>query len=410
MKRKPVIGLTAAVISSLFVLLLVLPVRAEPIEVTGLYHFRDNRSANSINIFPGDRLQFGAAKVVPDGYEGTVGTATMGAATLPLLFHPYTVAPHVFETSVPYIPQRTGQWKLTFTNESDTTIKWTPSVGTTAPSVDFVKNLTISGSGTRPTFTWTLPAEAEAVTVRIWDLQRIIGQAGLGPLPDMIYLRRYESPVTTFTLPFDLVQHHAYSFEVDAVVTRGSGSEGPWDVLSQSRSFFDLTPMPPDAPPNVYLPTVTPGPIPVYTFHADVVEGQQIFIDPLVAVGYDYMIGNGDPWFASVTMPAGVQTDPFDLYLFDGTDYYLKQQLGGGETFTFDPGGVDRFRILGIDPEVGLDPLDSTAFITGLTFAGSGQFTGTMTPITFWVPEPATSILLAVSLLAPVIIGAGRRK
>jgi hypothetical protein len=32
--------------------------------------------------------------------------------------------------------------------------------------------------------------------------------------------------------------------------------------------------------------------------------GQAIFIDPLVAVGYKYAIGAGDPEFASVLLPA----------------------------------------------------------------------------------------------------------
>jgi PEP-CTERM motif len=37
-----------------------------------------------------------------------------------------------------------------------------------------------------------------------------------------------------------------------------------------------------------------------------------------------------------------------------------------------------------------LDPNNATDFITQLTFTGSGNFTGTMTPITTAVPEPST--------------------
>lgn len=44
-------------------------------------------------------------------------------------------------------------------------------------------------------------------------------------------------------------------------------------------------------------------------------------------------------------------------------------------------GGVDRFRVLGIESSAGLDPNNVTAFVTGLAFVTDGQFTGTMTPI-----------------------------
>jgi hypothetical protein len=129
------------------------------------------------------------------------------------------------------------------------------------------------------------------------------------------------------------------------------------------------------------LPIVTPGPIPVYFFNTTVVGGQTLSFDPPVAIGYDYAIGTGNPNFASVTLPTGIGDNMFDLYLFNGTDFFIKTHLAGGNTFTFDPGGVDRFRILGIEPSAGLDPQNPTAFITGLTFVGSGEFTGTMTPI-----------------------------
>jgi hypothetical protein len=43
--------------------------------------------------------------------------------------------------------------------------------------------------------------------------------------------------------------------------------------------------------------------------------------------------------------------------------------------------GVSSFTVTGIDPTDNLDPGSGTEFITGVTFVGSGQFTGTMTPI-----------------------------
>ena len=211
---------------------------------------------------------------------------------------------------------------------------------------------------------------------------------------------------TSFTVPTvfssgnSLAQNHFYAFDIGLVETRGNAPiAGQPSVLSESRSFFDFVPLPANAPPNVYLPTVIPGPVPVYQFHTAVVGNQQIFIDPQVAIGYDYAIGQGDPNFASVMLPTGIQTGPFGLYLFNGTDWIFDTTLTGGQAFSFDAGGVDRFRILGIDPSLGLDPNNSTAFITGLTFEGNGQFTGTMTPITTSVPEPATMLLLFIGLI-----------
>ena len=65
-------------------------------------------------------------------------------------------------------------------------------------------------------------------------------------------------------------------------------------------------------------------------------------------------------------------------------------QLAAGTVFDFASGGVSEFEVLGIDPNLGIDPTNTTAFITGLTFEGAGSFTGTMTPITTNVPESST--------------------
>ena len=58
-------------------------------------------------------------------------------------------------------------------------------------------------------------------------------------------------------------------------------------------------------------------------------------------------------------------------------------------------GGVSMFTVDGIDPALGLDPANTTAFITGVTFVGAGAFTGTQTPIVTEVPLPAAFALFA---------------
>jgi hypothetical protein len=423
MKRRSAFLLLLVICPAALAVSLCPPAFADTITVSGIYDFRDNRSANSVNIYSGDRRLFGAAKVLPDGFQGTKGTATKGTTTIPLYFHPYSTAPHDFETSVLYNAGRTGPWLLTFTNPAATepvTVNTQGVLG--APLVPFAQNVAISGSGLTPTFAWTMPTIPDGLPpngfkLLIWDLERTIGQGGTGPIADITHrdnLSVNETGHYSYTVPAtfssgkSLEQGHAYSFEISPVRTRDNTpytGVGNSSILSQSRSFFDFTPLPESAPPNVYLPIVIPGDTTVYSFHADVVEGQQIFIDPMVAIGYDYAIGARNPYFDSVTLPTGIQSDPFDLYLFDGTDYHFRTHLAGGETFVFDGSGVDRFRVLGIDLAAGLDPNNSLAFITGLTFEGSGEFTGTMIPITTNVPEPGMMVLLLTGFCGIASVG-----
>jgi len=73
------------------------------------------------------------------------------------------------------------------------------------------------------------------------------------------------------------------------------------------------------------------------------------------------------------------------------------------------PSGSGKTSLLRI--AAGLDPLDTTAFVTGLTFTGAGLFTGTQTPLTVdvaAVPEPETYALFLAGLAA--IVGLTRRR
>jgi len=385
---------------------------ANPITVTNVFHYRLTQSENDVNVTPADvdnsRLFFGA-NAVPNGFANppTTGVATQGTTTRNLNFDPLSVNLNLFDRSIAYAPGLTGSWTLTFTNGTET-VRTTPSVGAT-PAMPFVKNMTISGSGITPTFSWTVPSTAQVDSVRIfiWDVGKPFpgGQAHA----DIIHIvacnpslptsntncNNFSSNATSYTLPSllssgqTLQQGNTYSVSINLNSLRNPGAaDTNNNIQSQSRSFFDFTPLPadyqtviscadtPSCP--VYLPThIHTG---AYEFTiGDIVAGQTYFVDPPVAIGFDYATGPGDPNFKSVLLPEAGD-NVVDLYLWNGSEYKYHVSVASGFNYTF-PTGVDRFRVLGIEASAGLDPNNVTAFITGLTFVSSGQFTGTMTPI-----------------------------
>ncbi len=142
---------------------------------------------------------------------------------------------------------------------------------------------------------------------------------------------------------------------------------------------------------------------------------QPIYIDPVVAVGYDYEISESDVLFQ-------YRPDPQQDGLLNGTVLELlisgfpARDLIVGTTFDFTSLGltdINAFTIRGIDPALGLEPDDPTAFVTGLTFRGSGlsgltDINVSMTPITEdtdannggvpTIPTPSSLVLIIVAL------------
>lgn len=98
-----------------------------------------------------------------------------------------------------------------------------------------------------------------------------------------------------------------------------------------------------------------------------------IFVDPVVAVGYEYEIGTAGVFFDTVLIPEqGLLLDGTTLELLIGGQ--SPRTLTVGTTFDFSGLGLtnlNSFIIQGIDELLGLVPGDPTAFVTGLTFAGS---------------------------------------
>ena len=111
--------------------------------------------------------------------------------------------------------------------------------------------------------------------------------------------------------------------------------------------------------------------------------GGTFWIDPVVAIGYDYIVWSG-PNIRSVTLPTGYGDDIYDLYMWNTTEWYdTGINIDGGETYTFtDKFGVDRLSIRGIEASEELDPNNPTAFVTGLSFTSTNEVMMTMTPVT----------------------------
>lgn len=144
------------------------------------------------------------------------------------------------------------------------------------------------------------------------------------------------------------------------------------------------------------------------SFNLAVTANVPVFIDPVVAVGYEYRIGAGDPLFKTVSLPLGIG-DNLYLITVGGKSF----EVAGNQLFEFSANGfadgVADFTVTGIETQAMLDPNDPTAFITQLSFASDGRFTGTQRALTLAVPEPGTSSLLALGLLALSLAGVRRR-
>jgi hypothetical protein len=401
--------------SAIFTVLLVFDAAAAPIElVPGTVNmFRDSRGANNVGIGQGERLQFGANIV------GGSGETTVGASYPPSGFiasqqpcNPLAVNANFCATATAFNPPRIAQpWLLRFerANEAPVLIGG-PSLTGTATPVPFPVNVTISGSGLTPTIAWTIPGgfQADAVRVNIFD-KGIVLQNGQA---DVIHTAQVNANAGSYMIPTTLSSPQQlefggnYVFNVQLIDTRGDpapfiATGNNAHILRRSSSFFNFTPLEGNEPPNVHLPTVVNG---VYNFRFTHEGPTSVtFIDPFVAVGYDYAIGAGDPAFASVLPPAGIGDNLFDLFLWNGASFFDSgiDLLGGVQHF-FGGLGVDKFSIRGIEVAAGLDPEDVTAFITGLTFISAGDFNGTMTPlvVAIDVPEPGILSLIFAAILA----------
>ncbi len=181
---------------------------------------------------------------------------------------------------------------------------------------------------------------------------------------------------------------------LDLATTSNTGTDGLW-------SFAVRNGTPPGASPdNPFMPVVVDT---GWDFDFNVGDTTtRVWIDPLVAVGYDYIVNSGAN-FSSVTLPTFSSGDNlYDLWLWNsGAWVNSSVVIAGGSQYDFGAGGLDRFRILGVEASLGLDPLDTAAFVTGLTFAGTGAVSMSQNPISFDtepVPVPSSVLIAGIGL------------
>lgn len=398
-------------------LLMPLAGAAQPISLVGgtLNMFRDSRGANDVRAVSGDRFQFGADVVggstgvsLGATYSGpggtTVAQSACGALSVNLNFCSRTAL---------FNADRLQPWTLRFTRGADKLEVLGPSLLGAESPVPFPVSVTLAGSGLTPTVSWVVPGAfaPDGFRINVFDKNRVLPNGGI----DIVHSVAIAANATSYALPatfssgLSLVEGGNYTINLQLIETRGhvAFNNNNAQILRRSNSYFAFTPLSGSNPPAVALPTVNNG---VYNFNIAQVNASSItFIDPVVAVGYDYATGAGDPNFASVLLP-DVGDGQFTLAYTDAGGPHAVSLAHGAQYF-FGAGGVSAFRVSGIETSAMLDPNNVTAFITGLTFAANGSFTGSMTPITQFVPgvpEPQSWALLAAGL-ALVVVAAKRR-
>lgn len=387
-----------------------------------------NVGPNDLSFNTGEFIRYGATSVTPNGFSGTVGKAvttnlTTGALIVRSMV-PVTsaVTPNflngflgICTTSCAPAANNnpanlTGPWMLNFTNPSTAGVSDTLSLSGSG-EIPFVNSITLSGTSALPTFSWTPPpgVGVDGYRINIYENDRETfnssgqvvntGQVTGANVPPST--TSYTVQSSDFTSGVALQPNKTYTIEIGVLQTKDGSTANLTNnnVSALAKVYSSFRTLPTGTLP-VNLPTVTRvGAQVLYTFNITVQPGITYAIDPAIATGYIYDIGSGDPNFASVSLPNIGNPDPYSLYTWNGSSFVFDTTLAANTVFDFGGGGVSEFEVLGIDPDLGLDPNNPTAFITDLTFEGAGSFTGTMTPITVSVPEPSTWAMMLLGFV-----------
>ena len=211
----------------------------------------------------------------------------------------------------------------------------------------FVNAITLSGTSANPTFTWTPPpaTTVNGYRINIFDKALINLNANAGPLNSGQVVGLNVLPTSTshtvtatdFTVPgYSFQLNRNYSIEISLIQTKDGtlNNLGNGNLASISRVYADFRPN-----NSGELPVILPVVLANGSFQFDfAVAPQQVYyIDPTVAVGYDYLIGAGNPKFRSVVLPTNIGDGLYDIFGLDanGLASLLAHNLAGGSTFDF---------------------------------------------------------------------------
>jgi len=152
------------------------------------------------------------------------------------------------------------------------------------------------------------------------------------------------------------------------------------------------------------------GPNGAFQFEFTATPNQMVFVDPFITTGYDFEVQSGQ-LILSALFPELGDADGYDIFSLTDMANPLATGIMGGSLFNFGT-GVTGFALRGIDPALALDPGNTGAFVTGLTFdvTGSTTIQLTQTPVTTFssaVPEAST---WAMMILGVGLIGAALRR
>lgn len=394
------------------------PVTTNSITLSDQNIFADYRGVNDVGLRTGPFLQYGgqiaggSAGYSAGGVFTSLTSSGNNFATPLSPCVPESASPDFCAKSAPLSATNlNGTWAFKLTNGSNTASFALPSVtsipSTAVPSPADV-TITNSSNGINPTIQWALPAGFSPNDLRVDIYDRSTPAAPNG-INDIIHSVSLSPSDVSYTIPTllssgqSLIAGDKYTLDFQLVLTRDGGpntSNSLSDILARSDTYFDFTPQAAtlSLPINILLPTIDLA-AGTYDFNATSVSPDSTtYIDPTVATGYKYDVGAGNPNFATVLLP-NVGDGRYSLTYGSTT-----VSLNAGVKYFFPAGGVSEFTVTGIEASAGLDPSNTSAFVTGLTFVSTGQFTGTMTPIVEQVPaavpEPSTVSLLLFGLAA----------
>lgn len=357
-------------------------VGGDPVTLDSPWHTRDFRGVNSVNWRPGDRQ---SVCIDANPFDNTYVHAEQSGTVIQV--YQQEDRAQEFCASMPYSPGLTDVWQIIAWNGAELTTASTYALGP-SQQLPLVTNIRIEPDNLTPIIRWDLPVgntvPFDQIQIGLFDDVTDFRLFRLGPGQNQLFDTLPTNATSYQFAPGVLEQGGRY---VVRVVLRDFNSSG--NTVNRSVTFFNFTPIMGTGGGEIYLPTLDQGGI--YNFDFDVTQAVPVTIDPEVAVGYIYEIGPNDPRFASVSLPT-VGDGLYDLTIFDDAGNAIQTTpLSAATIFDFttvDSTGISKFEVSGIEVSAGLDPLDTTAFMTTLTFATSGRFTGTMTPVTVEIEEP----------------------